>query len=65
MNSERFAVDSDYRLQEFQSTVEDRPLVAHFSANNPDVLLAAARHVEQRCDAIGNYRNCFANIILL
>jgi tRNA-dihydrouridine synthase 1 len=52
MNSEKFAVDAEYRKQEFQTTPEDRPLVAHFSANNPQALLAAARHIEDQCDAI-------------
>jgi tRNA-dihydrouridine synthase 1 len=31
---------------------EDRPLVVQFAGNDPDVLLAAARHVEHRCDAV-------------
>ena len=31
MNSERFVVDEQYRKDEFQSTPDDRPLVAHFS----------------------------------
>ena len=37
MNSQRFVVDSEYRKDEFQTVPEDRPLVAHFSANNPSV----------------------------
>ena len=53
MNSEKFARDQEYRDEEFQTTPEDRPLVAHFSANDPQVFLAAAKHVEHRCDAIG------------
>ncbi|RYG97600.1 hypothetical protein EON65_52600, partial [archaeon] len=53
MHSERFAVDPEYRNDEFQSTPTDRPLVAHFAANDAEVLLAAARHVEHQCDAIG------------
>jgi hypothetical protein len=31
MNSDRFAVDEEYRKEEFQTGPEDRPLVAHFS----------------------------------
>jgi len=54
INSERFVVDEEYRFSEFQTTSLDRPLVAHFSANNPDVMLAAAKLVEDKCDAIGN-----------
>jgi hypothetical protein len=53
INSEKFAVDADYRREEFQTTPEDRPIVAHFSANNPQTFLEAARHVEGKCDAIG------------
>jgi hypothetical protein len=53
MSSERFAVDAEYRKTEFQTCAADRPLVAHFSANNPQVFLAAAKHVENECDAIG------------
>lgn len=53
MNSEKFAVDEEYRKAEFQSTPEDRPLVAHFSANNPRLFLAAAQHIQDQCDAIG------------
>jgi hypothetical protein len=47
-----FAVDPAYRDVEFQTTPEDRPLVAHFSANDPHELLAAALLVQDRCDAI-------------
>ncbi len=53
INSEKFAIDETYRSEEFQTVPADRPLVAHFSANNPQTLLAAAKHVEHRCDAIG------------
>jgi hypothetical protein len=53
INSERFAVDESYRQEEFQTTPEDRPLVAHFCANNPEFFLNAVKHVEHHCDAIG------------
>lgn len=53
ISSDRFAVDAKYREEEFQTIAADRPLVAHFSANNPEVFLAAAKHVETTCDAIG------------
>ena len=58
MNSELFAIDSDYRKQEFQTTPEDRPLVAHFSGNNPEIMLQAARFVESSCDAIDLNLGC-------
>ena len=53
MSSEKFAVDEDYRKTEFQTNPEDRPLVAHFSGNNADTMLKAAKYVESHCDAIG------------
>jgi hypothetical protein len=37
ISSERFVEDSAYRAEEFQTCAEDQPVVAHFSANNPDV----------------------------
>jgi tRNA-dihydrouridine synthase len=48
MNSERFAVDASYREVEFQTNQLDRPLVAHFSGNNPEILLTAARATSAR-----------------
>lgn len=58
MNSELFAVDETYRSEQFQSTPADRPVVAHFSGNNPAVMLAAAKHVEFLCDAIDLNLGC-------
>ena len=58
MNSERFAVDQEYREAQFQTIPEDRPLVAHFSANNPATLLAAAKHIESQCDAVDINLGC-------
>ena len=58
MNSQRFAADAAYRQEEFQTTPEDRPLVAHFSANHPGELLAAARLVQDQCDAIDLNLGC-------
>lgn len=58
INSVRFATDAAYRAAEFQTTPEDRPLVAHFSANDPQHLLAAAKLVEDQCDAIDLNLGC-------
>lgn len=58
ISSERFAVEPEYRKEAFQTCAEDRPLVAHFSANDPKKLLAAARYVEGRCDAIDLNLGC-------
>jgi hypothetical protein len=53
MNSEKFAAEEEYRQAEFQTTPKDRPLVAHFSANNPKFFLDAAKLVQDQCDAVG------------
>lgn len=58
INSERFAVDEEYRNEEFQTTNEDRPLVAHFSANDPNTLVTAAKFIENKCDAIDLNLGC-------
>ena len=58
INSDKFAVDEAYRREEYQTTSQDRPVVAHFSANNPQAFLAAAKHVEDHCDAIDLNLGC-------
>eukprot|EP01046_Picozoa_sp_COSAG06_P017824 COSAG06_NODE_1224_length_10198_cov_15.139816_6_plen_286_part_00 len=58
INSARFATDPEYRAEQFQTTPEDRPLVVHFSGNDPAQMLAAARHVEGKCDAIDLNLGC-------
>jgi tRNA-dihydrouridine synthase len=48
MSSVQFAADPEYRASAFQTVPEDRPLVAHFSANDPAVMLAAAKLIEHQ-----------------
>lgn len=58
MNSALFATDESYRQEIFQTTPSDRPLVCHFSANDPQLFVKAARYVEDRCDAIDLNLGC-------
>lgn len=58
MSSELFASDASYRARELEQTHLDRPLVAHFSANNPQTLLAAALIAQDTCDAIDINLGC-------
>ena len=58
INSVRFASEEAYRVEAFQTCKEDRPLVAHFCGNDPQTLLAAARFVEHRCDAVDLNLGC-------
>jgi len=43
---------------EFQTIPQDRPLVAHFCANNPEHFAQAAKLVENHCDAIDLNLGC-------
>ncbi len=43
---------------EFQTIPQDRPLVVHFSANDPIHFASAAKHVEHLCDAIDLNLGC-------
>ena len=58
INSVRFAAESSYRKEAFQTCAEDRPLVAHFCGNDPKTLLAAARLVEDSVDAVDLNLGC-------
>ncbi|MDC0525795.1 tRNA-dihydrouridine synthase family protein [bacterium] len=58
MSSERFASEPSYRAEIFQSCAEDRPLVAHFAGNDPAVMLAAAKLVEDCVDAVDLNLGC-------
>ena len=58
MDSGRFASEAAYREELFQTCAADRPLVAHFSGNDPATLLAAARLVEDQVDAVDLNLGC-------
>ncbi|KAJ3156272.1 tRNA-dihydrouridine(16/17) synthase [NAD(P)(+)]-like protein [Geranomyces michiganensis] len=52
------APDAKYRTENWQTGPGDRPLIAQFCANEPDVLLAAAKMVENECDAVDINLGC-------
>lgn len=58
MSSTEFARDPEYRRAEFQTIPEDRPLVCHFSANDPNDFAQAAQLCEPYCDAIDLNLGC-------
>lgn len=60
INSKVFCNEGNqaYREEVFSTVPEDRPLITQFCGNDPEVLLKAARLVEDRCDAIDLNLGC-------
>lgn len=58
LNAKIFASDPKYRAEHFTTTSSDRPLAAQFCANDPMLLVAAARHVQHAVDAIDLNLGC-------
>jgi tRNA-dihydrouridine synthase 1 len=57
-HAKMFATDAKYRKLHFKPCPEDRPLVVQFCANDPDLLLQAAKYVENDCDAVDINLGC-------
>ncbi len=53
-----FVDKAAYREREFSTCPEDRPLIVQFCGNDPDILLAAAKLVEDKCDAVDINLGC-------
>ena len=58
IHSDKFVEDEEYRKENFQTNEQDRPLVAHFAANDPNIILKAALIVQNSCDAIDINLGC-------
>ncbi|KAE8652323.1 hypothetical protein Csa_021950 [Cucumis sativus] len=58
LHSRIFTENEKYRNMEFTTCQEDRPLFVQFCANDPDVLLEAARRVEPYCDYVDLNLGC-------
>ena len=58
MSATKFAHDAEYRKAELQTHPTDRPLVAHFNANNAKDLLSAAKLAAPHVDAIDLNLGC-------
>ncbi|KAL5199454.1 hypothetical protein ABZP36_020657 [Zizania latifolia] len=52
LHSRIFSENEKYRSMEFTTCKEDRPLFVQFCANDPDILLQAAKIVEPYCDYV-------------
>ncbi|XP_010550354.1 PREDICTED: tRNA-dihydrouridine(16/17) synthase [NAD(P)(+)]-like [Tarenaya hassleriana] len=58
LHSRIFSENEKCRNQEFTTCMEDRPLFVQFCANDPDILLEAARRVEPFCDYVDINLGC-------
>ncbi|KDO79093.1 hypothetical protein CISIN_1g013813mg [Citrus sinensis] len=58
LHSRIFTESEKYRNEEFATCKEDRPLFVQFCANDPEILLNAARRVEPYCDYVDINLGC-------
>jgi len=58
LHSRLFVTEKDYRSKFFTTLPNDRPLIVQFCSNDPDQLLAAAKQVEDVCDAVDINLGC-------
>ncbi|CUG93604.1 Hypothetical protein, putative [Bodo saltans] len=57
-HSRSFMESAEYRRKEFSTCPEDRPLFVQFCGHDGDTVLAAAKHVEDDCDAVDLNLGC-------
>ncbi len=58
LHAKMFEKNATYRTKKFQTCAEDRPLFVQFAGDDKASLLAAAKLVEDRCDAVDINLGC-------
>ena len=58
IHSRNFVESEYFRQQNFKTIEADRPLIVQFNGDDPQTLLAAAKYVEDRCDAVDINLGC-------
>jgi tRNA-dihydrouridine synthase 1 len=62
MHAGLFSRDATYRQENFTTCKEDRPLIAQFCADDPELFVRAGLLVQDECDAIDLNLGCPQNI---
>lgn len=57
-NANSFVNSVEFREQGFTTCKYDRPLIVQFSGHEPQIMLQAAKYVEDRCDAVDINLGC-------
>eukprot|EP01036_Dinobryon_divergens_P038897 gene38897-51133_t len=58
IHSGSFLMSAEYRREVFTTVPSDRPLIAQFCGNDPEMILQAAKMIENSCDAIDINLGC-------
>lgn len=58
LHAKIFAVNEQYRSEQFTTHANDRPLVAQFCADDPNAFVSAALHLQDRVDAVDLNLGC-------
>lgn len=58
MHASVFCRDQTYRTENFQTCPEDRPLIAQFCTDDPEMFVNASKFIEDKCDAIDLNLGC-------
>lgn len=58
LHAKSFAESSEFRKINFKTVEGDRPLIVQFNGDDPETILAAAKFVENDCDAVDINLGC-------